>query len=743
MTTTAPPPPATAAGTSSAAPRDPSSPSRARRALLLTWPTALLLLGSVPLAAAWSSWTVVLLTALAAAVPLLVLRGVLSLGVSRWAAASVLALLLVLTAYLMTSAADLGLSQTVRDVVPRLLTSPRPYAPAPDLLAGPLLLTALVSLLVGLRVESRHRVEPLAGAALLYTAGLLLAGGRGDGLGLVAVLLLVVALLGWVLLDEHSEPVRPRLVVAAPLAVAGVGLLAASATLVVERPFEPRDLVDPPVLEVAASNPLTRLGAWAENPDAPLLRVRGPEVPLRLVTLDTYDGRQWTAATRVAPLGTGAPPGRALPEGTQRRQAAVEVELDGLGGNWLPTPGSPSTVSDREALVDPGTGSMYRPDADDGLVYEVEGSFDAPDEERLATAAVPPREEVARWTRLPERLPEGLVAYARQVASGAATPYEQAVEIEQQIRSDYALSARAISGSALWRLETFLVGRPGESGARIGTSEQFASAFAVVARYQGLPTRVVVGFRPGEPQEDGTRLVTGRDAFAWPEVYFDELGWVPFSPTPDDDTFRRDPPQGAEQQPDTLPPDQPTDAPTPTPTDGAGDDGGGNDPSGSTGAGPAGSDGVALPPTWVLATAGPAVTLAALALLLLGLRTLRRARQRRRGAVGAWAQVRDGLVLAGVRVAPHETATAVGHLLDTRLGGVGGVRLAARAERQAFAPAGDGDGGAGGAAGAGAGAGADAGLRAETRDVLRGLRGLVPAWRRWWWHLDPRVLVRR
>ena len=33
-------------------------------------------------------------------------------------------------------------------------------------------------------------------------------------------------------------------------------------------------------------------------------------------------------------------------------------------------------------------------------------------------------------------------------------------------------------------------------------------------------------------QRDGSRLITSDDAHAWVEVYFDDLGWVPFDPTP-------------------------------------------------------------------------------------------------------------------------------------------------------------------------------------------------------------------
>src|SRR4029079_6885054 len=71
-----------------------------------------------------------------------------------------------------------------------------------------------------------------------------------------------------------------------------------------------------------------------------------------------------------------------------------------------------------------------------------------------------------------------------------------------------------------------------EPGAQAGTSEQFATGFAVLARSVGLPTRVVVGFDAGVPRADGCPVVRGRDARAWPEVYFAGLGWYAFDPSP-------------------------------------------------------------------------------------------------------------------------------------------------------------------------------------------------------------------
>ncbi|WP_170286195.1 transglutaminase-like domain-containing protein [Nocardioides rubriscoriae] len=330
---------------------------------------------------------------------------------------------------------------------------------------------------------------------------------------------------------------------------------------------------------------------------------------------------------------------------------------------------------------------------------------------------------LAGLTALPE-LPQPLADFAGLVGARAATPYQRALAIEALVRDEYTLSPTAISGSALWRLDQFLLGGPDQPGGGVGTSEQFASAFALLARYNGLPTRVVVGFRPGEQQPDGTRVVRGKDAFAWAEVYFRDLGWVPFSPTPDDDTFTR--PRPIEATAPQLPEEAATGAPTPVPPPSATPDPEPDGPGGpDDAAGPVAADPWRGPAAPVLL--GSLLGLAVV--LLVSLRAGRRVRHLRRGAPGAWAEVVDAMHLSGLRPGRHQPADVVAADLDARLG-TRAADLAARAELAAFGPS----------SGTVAGSGAD--LRPLLRDVRRRVRRETPLWRRWWWWLDPRVLRR-
>jgi hypothetical protein len=66
-----------------------------------------------------------------------------------------------------------------------------------------------------------------------------------------------------------------------------------------------------------------------------------------------------------------------------------------------------------------------------------------------------------------------------------------------------------------------------------GHCRYFASTMAVFCRINGIPARVVSGYRPGEFSiVDNAYVYRASDAHAWVEIYFDGFGWLLFDPTP-------------------------------------------------------------------------------------------------------------------------------------------------------------------------------------------------------------------
>lgn len=64
-----------------------------------------------------------------------------------------------------------------------------------------------------------------------------------------------------------------------------------------------------------------------------------------------------------------------------------------------------------------------------------------------------------------------------------------------------------------------------------GYCSYYATAFVLLARAEGLPARYVQGYRVPLSAADSIE-VNSSMAHAWPEVYFEGVGWIDFEPTP-------------------------------------------------------------------------------------------------------------------------------------------------------------------------------------------------------------------
>ncbi|MFL6122481.1 DUF3488 and transglutaminase-like domain-containing protein [Actinophytocola sp.] len=673
---------------------------------VFVWPIAVLVVGCWQLAAGWAS--PVAAGVFAAAV--LATYGVV-LGARAARVPASFAVLAVLTAAVVGAYYAAPAAEPVRaviDSVPRLLTAPRPAPVTADLLVPGVLLVVVVSLVSALSVRARALVVPAVGGAVLYVAAALLTAGQADPRGFGALVLLAVTGLGWVLVDRgrRRAPVVPQAVL-----VVGVAAVALAVTLLpAGRPFEPRDLVTPPVHDLPVANPLPRLASWAANGDTELFRVRGGETPMRLIALADYTGATWRASTLYGPVGTVTT--LDLPAGVRQVGTRVEVTIGNLTGPWLPTAGQPTATSAEDAVVDASSGSMVLPTgARQGFDYTVESTVDGPADVDLLTASVPDGGAAGRYLALPE-LPFAFAEYARRTVADARTPFEKAVAVEEVVRAGRRPNAQAPVGSSYARLETFLFGAAGTAGANEGTAEQFASAYAVLARAVGLPTRVVVGFQPVAPGPDGVAVVRGADATAWPEVYFTGWGWVPFDPVSGTD----DGPASASRREVINRLATPTSSPSVPASSGP------SMPSKARVPAAAAAPVPAQKPWYLVLLALPVLVFVVLG----GLRAGRRARLRRAGAPGAWAYVLDSLLLAGRTPARAAPAPRIAGELATPAA----TRLALLADRAAFAPE---------------AAPPEVGrvawpLALRVRAVLR---RRVPWYRRLFWSVDPRPLWRR
>lgn len=99
---------------------------------------------------------------------------------------------------------------------------------------------------------------------------------------------------------------------------------------------------------------------------------------------------------------------------------------------------------------------------------------------------------------------------------------QNVLEWYQQQKFRYTLQPPQLDGN---RIDQFLF------NTRQGFCEHYASSFAMLMRYAGIPTRVVVGYQGGHAAPDGQSWeVRQLDAHAWTEVYLNDH-WQRIDPT--------------------------------------------------------------------------------------------------------------------------------------------------------------------------------------------------------------------
>lgn len=253
--------------------------------------------------------------------------------------------------------------------------------------------------------------------------------------------------------------------------------------------------------------------------------------PLRSFTVTDFDGRRWSVDTQEAALTTWqdgqllSPDGPDLGEGTA---VEVTVTIDALADSYLPLTLAPRELDvTGDWLYDPARDLVLGTEATTtGTTYRMIARIPTLTAADLQTQASQSPTDRGALTMPGSAHDDEVAALAAQVAEGQSTSYGKALALQTFLRTGGGFVydeqvAPATSEDAVW---DFLQDRR-------GYCVQFATAMVVMARSLGLPARLAVGFLPGTEQ-DGTVSVTGSQAHAWPEIWFDQSGWVRFEPTP-------------------------------------------------------------------------------------------------------------------------------------------------------------------------------------------------------------------
>lgn len=247
-----------------------------------------------------------------------------------------------------------------------------------------------------------------------------------------------------------------------------------------------------------------------------------------LTTLDHFNGSMWSSTDTYDSFSNHLP-GMSSQPGV--RQVKETFRIEKLNSIWLPTAFNPESVSGVPNLAwDPQSDSLISPkNTSDGDAYTVTSaevlSSLAPGRLKAVPQLTPAL--MRDYLGLPNSLPPNILKLAQQITAGQTNEYGKSLALEQYFHTpQFSYSLTPPSDDSAQALETFLF------RTRSGYCQQFAGAFAVLARLVGLPTRIAVGFQTGTAGPNGVYQVRGSDAHAWPEVYFPTIGWVPFEPTP-------------------------------------------------------------------------------------------------------------------------------------------------------------------------------------------------------------------
>lgn len=536
----------------------------------------------------------------------------------------------------------------------------------------------------------------LIGPVALYVAGILIGTDEPYEAGLRGVVFAILALiwLGWrrpnaaTVAPGGANRLRNRKLAGTAVIVAGAVLLGGGAGFWLapanDERFVLRDEIEPPFDPLQYPSPLSGFRHYTKQvTDEQLFTVSGlkPGDVVRLATLDSFTGKLWTVTgpeTATNGSGSFALVGREIPAQTfvtPEVRTDVTVTIETYDDVWLPsvgyltdiefTGGDAADESD-DLRYNNATGTaVLTSGLHEGDSYQLSAV-----EQRVLTPADLEEASVASVDLPPVTgIPDLATSKAQEFAGDATTPAAQLQSIQLALTENGFLSHGRASDSTPSRAGHG-ADRVTELFSRlqmIGDQEQYASAFALMARSLGYPSRVVMGFAPEVAEDESSVTVTGDDVTAWVEVAFDGIGWVAYNPTPDE----TDIPQAQVPKPQSEPQPQVRQPPrsesdeddllTPVELEESDEDDNG-DPF--------------VLPAWVWAVGLSLLIPAALIfipLIIVAAIKVRRARKRREAArgpdqvAGAWQEMLDQYAELGFDVPKRSTRIMIAERLEAQL----------------------------------------------------------------------------
>jgi transglutaminase-like putative cysteine protease len=260
----------------------------------------------------------------------------------------------------------------------------------------------------------------------------------------------------------------------------------------------------------------------------------GRDLRWRGVALDEFTGREWIKSAAAQRFERKESDSGLFQVGTTedlRRLTAQTFFVEPLDTPVLF--GLPRIVAIQGRLpfvrVDSEGSIQSRPHDQERAVYKVYSDTVTPEPSVLRADRLNYYVSAARYLSLPDDLNPRISATTREAIAraGARNGYDAARAVESYLRDNYGYTLDLKAGGPD-PLSDFLF------NVKEGHCEYFSTAMAVMLRTQGIATRVVNGFLPGQFNSAADAFtVRQSDAHSWVEVYFPETNsWVTFDPTP-------------------------------------------------------------------------------------------------------------------------------------------------------------------------------------------------------------------
>ncbi|WP_225741213.1 transglutaminase TgpA family protein [Halorussus halophilus] len=243
----------------------------------------------------------------------------------------------------------------------------------------------------------------------------------------------------------------------------------------------------------------------------------------RVGAYDRYSGDGWVRTGDASEYYVQPPP----PGSSERVQQTYTVEaqrVNAMPAAWKPTRLTSGDVDNTRITSLRGLAPVGA--LREGEQYTIVSQVPNPGPQQLRNAGSDyPAAVEERYLQLPQSSEDRIRQKTNQITADEDNAYAKAKAIESWLESNkrYDLDVKRPEGTIA---ESFIFDM------KRGYCTYYATSMVTMLRSQGIPARFVVGYTPGQRVSEDEYVVRGLDSHAWVEVYFPDVGWVRFDPTP-------------------------------------------------------------------------------------------------------------------------------------------------------------------------------------------------------------------